>query len=95
MALDRRDLTSVSVIRTLLSLVVLAVGNPVGLAARPSPQQQTAQGVIIGTVSERGSLQPIAQALVIVSGTDRAVTTNASGHLTGSRTWLRDLASFW
>ena len=79
MALDRRDLTSVSVIRTLLSLVVLAVGNPVGLAARPSPQQQTAQGVIIGTVSERGSLQPIAQALVIVSGTDRAVTTNASG----------------
>ena len=71
---------SVSVVRSLLASVVLAAGTSVGLAAGPSAMQQsTARGVIIGTVSERGSLQPIAQALVVVSGTDRLVTTNASG----------------
>ena len=80
MALDRRDLVSVPPIRSLVALVVLAVGTPVGLAARLTPQQpSTPQGVVIGTVSERGSLQPIAHALVQVSGTDRSVTTNASG----------------
>ena len=42
-----------------------------------SPLQ--AQGVVIGTVSERGSLQPIAYAVVRVAGTDNSVTTNTSG----------------
>jgi iron complex outermembrane receptor protein len=84
MAQDRRDpaaaSASVSLVRSLVALVALSVGTPVGLAARPAPQQQsTALGMIIGTVSERGSLQPLAQALVVVSGTDRSVTTNARG----------------
>ena len=77
-ALDLRGLASVSVIRVLFVLFGLAVGTPVGLSARLSPQQQS-QGVVVGTVSERGSLQPIAQALVFVTGTDRSATTNASG----------------
>ena len=78
MVLDLHRLASAYVIRLLLALVVLAIGVPVELSARLSPPQQTT-GVIIGTVSERGSLQPIAQALVVVSGTDRSATTNASG----------------
>ena len=78
MVLYLHGLASATVIRLLLALAVLAIGMPVGLSARLSPQQQTT-GVIIGTVSERGSLQPIAQALVVVSGTDRSATANASG----------------
>ena len=78
MVLDLRDFLSMSVMRALLALIVLAAGNPVGLAARPSPQQ-TPQGVIIGTVSERGSQQPIALAIVRLAGTDNSVTTNAIG----------------
>ena len=58
MVLDVRRLASVSVIRVLFILIGLAVGTPEGLVARGSPQQQsTPQGVIVGTVSERGSLQ--------------------------------------
>ena len=78
MVLDLHRLASTYVIRLLPALVVLTIGMPVELSARLSPQQQTT-GVIIGTVSERGSLQPIARALVIVSGADRSATTNASG----------------
>ena len=77
MALVLRSFACVSVVRVLFTLIVLAVGAPVGLAARTSPLQ--AQGVVIGTVSERGSLQPIAYALVRVAGTDISVTTNTSG----------------
>ena len=72
-----RTLAPASAVRSLLALVVIAIGTPVGLSARPSPQQTT--GVIVGTVFEEGSLQPIAQALVLVSGTGQAATTNASG----------------
>ena len=80
MVLDVRRLASVSVIRVLFILIGLAVGTPEGLVARVSPQQQsTPQGVIVGTVSERGSLQPIAHAIVRVAGTQNSVTTNASG----------------
>ena len=75
---DLQKLGSASVIRSLLTLVVLAVGTPIGLSASLSPQQQTA-GVITGTVSERRSLQPIAYAVVRVAGTDNSVTTGASG----------------
>ena len=81
MGLDLRKLVSHFVIRSLLTLVVLGIGTPVGLSGRLSPQQQTT-GVIVGTVSEQGSLQPIAQALVRVAGTDNLVTTNASGQFT-------------
>ena len=81
MGLDPRKLVSHFVIRSLLTLVVLGIGTPVGLSGRLSPQQQTT-GVIVGTVSEQGSLQPIAQALVRVAGTDNLVTTNASGQFT-------------
>ena len=77
MVLVLRSFACVSVVRVLFTLIVLAVGAPVGLAARMSPLQ--AQGVVIGTVSERGSLQPIAYAVVLVSGTDNSVTTNTSG----------------
>ena len=77
MVLHLRKFTSVSPVRVLFTLIGLAVGAPVGLAARMSPLQ--AQGVVTGTVSERGSLQPIALALVRVAGTDNAVTTNDSG----------------
>ena len=77
MVLVLRSFACVSVVRVLFTLVVLAIGAPVGLAARMSPLQ--AQGVVIGTVSERGSLQPIAYAVVRVAGTDNSVTTNASG----------------
>ena len=80
MVLDVRRLASVSVIRVLFILIGLAVGTPEELVARVSPQQQsTPQGVIVGTVSERGSLQPIAHAIVRVAGTQNSVTTNASG----------------
>ena len=80
MVLDVRRLASVSVICVLFILIGLAVGTPEGLVARVSPQQQsTPQGVIVGTVSERGSLQPIAHAIVRVAGTQNSVTTNASG----------------
>ena len=80
MVLDLYRLAFVSVIRPLVVLIVLVVGTPVGLSARLSPRQQaTPQGVVSGTVSERGSLQPIAHALVRVAGTDNSVTTNASG----------------
>ena len=78
---DPRKLVFDFVIRSLLTLVVLAIGTPVGLSGRLSPQQQTT-GVIVGTVSEQGSLQPIAQALVRVAGTDNSVTTNTSGQFT-------------
>ena len=55
MVLDVRRLASVSVIRVLFILIGLAVGTPEELVARVSPQQQsTPQGVIVGTVSERG-----------------------------------------
>ena len=78
MVLDVRRLASV--IRVLFILIELAVATPEGLVARVSPQQQsTPQGVIVGTVSERGSLQPIAHAIVRVAGTDNSVTTSASG----------------
>ena len=77
MVLVLRSFACVSVVHVLFTLIVLAVGAPVGLAARMSPLQ--AQGVVIGTVSERGSLQPIAYALVRVAGTDISVTTNTSG----------------
>ena len=78
MVLDVRRLASV--IRVLFILIGLAVATPEGLVARGSPQQQsTPQGVIVGTVSERGSLQPIAHAIVRVAGTDNSVTTSASG----------------
>ena len=76
--LDLRRLASGSIIRLLFVLIGLAAGTPVGLSARMSPQQQS-QGVVVGTVSEQGSLQPIAQAVVFVTGTDRSATTNASG----------------
>ena len=62
--------------RMLFALIVIAAGTPMGLAARMSPLQQ---GVVIGTVSEQGSLQPIALALVQVAGTDNSVTTNSIG----------------
>ncbi|MCH8812477.1 MAG: TonB-dependent receptor [Gemmatimonadetes bacterium] len=75
MVLDLRNFVSVSPSRVLFALILFAAGAPVGLAARMSPQQ----GVIIGTVSEQGSLQPIAQALVQVVGTDNSVTTNTRG----------------
>ncbi|MCH7892671.1 MAG: carboxypeptidase regulatory-like domain-containing protein, partial [Gemmatimonadetes bacterium] len=78
MVLNLSRLSSTSVVRSLLALTVLAIGTPVGLSARPSPQQQTG-GVITGTVSERGSLQPIAYAVVRVAGTDNSVTTGVSG----------------
>ena len=78
MVLDVRRLASV--IRVLFILIGLAVATPEGLVAWVSPQQQsTPQGVIVGTVSERGSLQPIAHAIVRVAGTDNSVTTSASG----------------
>ena len=77
MVLGLRNFTSVSVSRVLFTLIVLAIGAPAGLAARMSPLQ--AQGVVIGTVSERASLQPIALAVVRVAGTDNSVTTNTSG----------------
>ncbi len=77
MVLDLRNFVSVSVGRVLFTLIVLAIGAPVGLAAWMSPLQ--AQGVVIGTVSERASLQPIALAVVRVAGTDNSVTTNTSG----------------
>ena len=77
MVLDLRNFASLSVARVLLTLIVLAIGAPVGLAARMSPLQ--AQGVVIGTVSERASLQPIALAVVRVAGTDISVTTTTSG----------------
>ena len=75
MVLDLRNFVSVSPSRVLFALILFTAGAPVGLAARMSPQQ----GVIIGTVSEQGSLQPIAQALVQVVGTDNSVTTNTRG----------------
>ena len=77
MVLHLRRFTSVSPVRVLFTLIVIAIGAPVGLTARMSPLQ--AQGVITGTVSERASLQPISLALVRVAGTDISVTTNTSG----------------
>ena len=74
MVMDLHDFASVSVERVFLTLILLAVGTPVGLTARPLQQ-----AVVSGTVSEQGSLQPIAQALVRVAGTDNTVTTNQSG----------------
>lgn len=74
MVIDLHDFASVSVERVFLTLILLAVGTPVGLTARPLQQ-----AVVSGTVSEQGSLQPIAQALVRVAGTDNTVTTNQSG----------------
>ncbi len=78
MAQDRRNLVSPSAMRSLLALTLLLIGSPLGLAARLSPAVQQ-QGVVTGTVSQEGSLQPIAQALVRVAGTDNAVTTSATG----------------
>ncbi len=75
MVLDLRNFVYVSLSRVLFALIVFTAGAPVGLAARMSPQQ----GVIIGTVSDQGSLQPIAQAVVQVAGTDNIVTTNTRG----------------
>lgn len=78
MVLELGKLACTFVLRSLLALVVVAIATPAGLSARPSPQQQ-ATGVIVGTVSQEGSLQPIAQAIVLVSGTGQVATTNASG----------------
>jgi|TARA_B100000809_G_scaffold206632_1_gene208765 iron complex outermembrane receptor protein len=74
MVIALHDFASASVKRVFFALILLAVGTPVGLTARPLQQ-----AVVSGTVSEQGSLQPIAQALVRVAGTDNTVTTNQSG----------------
>ena len=60
MVLYLRDFASVSVMRMLSALILLAAGTPTGLAAGMSPLQQ---GVVTGTVSEQGEkhAQPDAQ----------------------------------
>jgi len=73
---DDRTLVTVPGIRWMLALVALAVGTPLGLSARMSPRQQA---VVVGTVSESGSSQPIGLAVVRVAGTEISATTNTSG----------------
>ena len=59
------------------TLIAVAARRWYARWAHRTPAQQ--QAVVSGTVSEQGSLQPIAQALVRVAGTDNTVTTNQSG----------------
>ena len=78
MTQDIGILASGRMTRSLAVLAVLFAFSPLGLAARLSPAAQQ-QGVLTGTVSQEGSLQPISQALVRVAGTDNSVTTSATG----------------